>query len=121
MNNNRRRATRFPLKLPAVVQWEEDNDTRTVQTQTTNISSTGLYLMLEKQHRPSSRIEFEVRLPNSPNVGDGAVLFGRGRLIRQEQHNDHRIGIAAVIERCNIRPAAKKLADAVTRAKAVAR
>ncbi|MBI3895692.1 MAG: PilZ domain-containing protein [Acidobacteria bacterium] len=123
MKNNRRRSTRFPLELPTIVQWEENNDTRSVQTQTKDISSSGLYLLLEKQCRPSSRIEFEVQLPDSFGAGSGAVLFGRGRLIRQEHHGDQRIGIGAVIERCEIRPARLPL-DEVPRspkAKAVAR
>ena len=110
MKNNRRRSTRFPLELPAFVHWEEGSDTRTIETRTKDISSSGMYLLLEKQYRPNSCIQFEVQLPNSLGAGNGTVLFGRGRLIRQEPFGNQQIGFAAVIERCEIRPVAQMLA-----------
>ncbi|MBI4460190.1 MAG: PilZ domain-containing protein [Acidobacteria bacterium] len=118
MKNNRRRSTRFPLELPASVHWEEGTDTRTVQTRTKDISSSGLYLMLEKEHRPNSRIQFEVRLPDSFGAGSGAVLCGKGRLIRQESLSGRQIGFAAVIERCEIRPAQPRPAVVTHRTRA---
>lgn len=122
MKNNRRRSTRFSLELPALVHWEEGSDTRSVQTRTKDISSSGMYLLLEKQYRPNSCIQFEVQLPNSLGADSGTVLFGKGRLIRQEPLGNQQIGLAAVIERCEIRPVAQMLAGVSRslRAKAVA-
>ena len=120
MKNNGRRSTRFSLELPALVHWEEGSDTCSVQTRTKDISSTGMYLLLEKQYRPNSSIQFEVQLPNSLGVGSGTVLFGRGRLIRQEPLGNQQIGFAAVIERCEIRPTAQGLAGVSRRPRAKA-
>ncbi|MBI1954909.1 MAG: PilZ domain-containing protein [Acidobacteria bacterium] len=120
MKNNRRRSTRFSLALPALVHWEEGSDTRTVETQTKDISSTGMYLMLEKQYRPDSCIQFEVQLPNSLGAGSGTVLFGRGRLIRQEPFGKQQMGFAAIIERCEIRQVAQMLTGVSHRPRAKA-
>ena len=122
MMNNRRRSTRFPLALPAFVRWGKGRDTRTIETQTKDISSTGMYLLLEKQHTPNSSIQFEVRLPDSLGVGNDVVLVGKGRLIRQEPLSNRQIGFGASIERCEIRPGAQTSSGVSQhlRAKAVA-
>ena len=94
--NSRRTALRFPLELPALLRWEEGDRICTLQTQTKNLSSSGMYLLVGPQHQPASSIEFEVQLP--AEMAGGAVLRGKGRLVRREQLTNERVGLAAVID-----------------------
>ena len=55
--------------------------------------------MVQRDHKPSSRVEFEVELPPSPTGEGGALLRGKGRLIRREDLGNQVSGFAAVIDR----------------------
>ena len=95
----RRRSIRFPLEFPALLRWQVGRLVRTVRTHTKNISRSGLYLMMQRDQKPSSRVEFEVELPHSPTGETGALLRGKGRLIRREDLGNQVSGFAAVIDR----------------------
>lgn len=99
MKECRRHSIRFPLEFPARLRWQVGRLPRTVRTQTKNISRSGLYLLIQRDQQPSSRIEFEVDLPPSPTGEAGALLRGRGRLIRREDLGNQVSGFAAVIDR----------------------
>ena len=99
MTECRRRSTRFPLEFPALLRWHVGRLMHTVRTKTKNISRSGLYLQLQNDHKPNSRIEFEVELPPSPTAETGALLRGKGRLIRREDLGNQVSGFAAVIDR----------------------
>ena len=99
MSDSRRRSTRFPLEFPALVRWQVGQLVETVKTQTKNISRSGLYLLMEKDQSPSSKIEFEVELPPPPTGGSGALLRGRGHLVRREEIGETQTGVVAVIDR----------------------
>lgn len=99
MTEYRRRSIRFPLEFPALLRWQVGRLAHTVRTQTKNISRSGLYLMIQRDHKPSARVEFEVELPPSPTGEAGALLRGKGRLIRREDLGNQTSGFAAVIDR----------------------
>ena len=99
MTECRRRSARFPLEFPALLRWQVGRLMHTVRTRTKNISRSGLYLQLQDAHQPNSRIEFEVELPPSPTAETGALLRGKGRLVRREDLGNQVSGFAAVIER----------------------
>ncbi len=101
---SRRSSLRFPLELPTRVRWVEDNQTRTLHTQTRNMSSSGLYLLAESQNQPGARIEFEIKLPAEIVEGAGVVLRGKGHLVRREELENRRVGFAAVIDQYQISP-----------------
>src|SRR3990172_11063542 len=90
---------RFPLELPALLRWQVGRLVQTVRTHTKNISRSGLYLLMERNQQPSSKIEFEVELPAPKTGGPGARIRGRGRLIRREDLGAKKSGFAAVIDR----------------------
>ena len=102
--NSRRSSLRFPLELPTKLRWMEGDQVSTLHTQTTNMSSSGLYLLVGTQDQPGSVIEFEVKLPAEMTKGAGVVLRGKGRLVRREKLAGERVGIAAVIERYQFSP-----------------
>ncbi len=102
--SNRRSSLRFPLELLARVRWVEDNQTRTLDTQTNNISSSGLYLLAGSQNQPGTRIEFEVKLPAAIVKEAGVVLRGKGHLVRRDELEDNRVGLAAVIDQYQVSP-----------------
>lgn len=95
---SRRSSLRFPLELPTRIRWVEDNQTRTLDTQTKNMSSSGLYLLVGPQDQPDARIEFEVQLPSTIVKGAGIVLRGKGHLVRRDELEGNRVGLAAVID-----------------------
>ncbi len=102
--NSRRSSTRFPLELPTRVRWVEDKQTRTLHTQTKNMSSSGLYLLAESQNQPGARIEFEVQLPAGIVKGARVVLRGKGHLVRRDELEGNRVGLAAVIDQYQFFP-----------------
>ena len=99
MTECRRRSTRFPLEFPARLRWQAGHLIHTERTYTKNISRSGLYLLMQRDHQPDSRIEFEVELPASQTGEPSALLRGKGRLIRREDLGNQVSGFAAVIDR----------------------
>ena len=99
MKECRRRSTRFPLELPALLRWQAGRLVHTVRTNTRNISRSGLYILMKKDQQPSSRVEFEVELPPTNPGEPGALLRGKGHLIRREDLGNQVSGVAAAIER----------------------
>jgi len=99
MTECRRRSNRFPLEFPALLRWQVGRLVHTVRTNTKNISRSGLYLLLKREQQPSSRIEFEVELPPSSTGEPGAILRGKGHLLRREELGNQVSGYAAAIDR----------------------
>jgi len=99
MTEPRRRSTRFPLEFPALLRWQVGRLVHTVRTNTKNISRSGLYIFLKRDQQPSSRIEFEVELPPTTTGEPGAILRGKGHLLRREELANQVSGYAAVIDR----------------------
>jgi len=99
MKECRRRSTRFPLEFPALLRWQAGRLVHTVKTNTKNISRSGLYILMRKDQQPSSRVEFEVELPPTSTGEPGALLRGKGHLIRREDLGNQVSGVAAAIER----------------------
>lgn len=95
----RRDSFRFPLELPTVVHWEEEGAARTISAYTKNLSSSGLYLLVDKTHQPATNIEFEVGMPAPRKEKASLMLRGKGRLIRAENLGENRVGMAATIDR----------------------
>jgi len=96
--DTRRNAIRFPLELPALLRWEEGGETRLLHTQTKNMSSSGLYLMVSSDNQPHTQIDFEVQLPAEGEGTSGVLLRGKARLVRREELDQERVGIAGIID-----------------------
>ena len=122
MKESRRRSTRFPLEFPALLRWHVGRLMHTVRTNTKNISRSGLYIFMGKDQQPSSRVEFEVKLPPTSTGEPSALLRGKGHLIRREDLGNQVSGVAAAIDRYefittsvpasgNVHKAAKPAAD----------
>lgn len=99
MTEYRRRSIRFPLEFPALLRWQAGRLVHTVRTNTKNISRSGIYILLKRDQQPSPRIEFEVELPPTSTGEPGAVLRGKGRLLRREDLGNQVSGFAAAIDR----------------------
>ena len=99
MTECRRRSTRFPLEFPALLRWQVGRLIHTVKTNTKNISKSGLYILLKREQQPSARIEFEAELPPTSTGEPGAILRGKGHLLRREDLGNQVSGFAAAIDR----------------------
>ena len=99
MTECRRRSTRFPLEFPALLRWQVGRLVHTIRTSTKNISRYGLYILLKRDQQPAPRIEFEVELPPTSTGEPGAILRGKGRLLRREDLGNQVSGFAAAIDR----------------------
>jgi hypothetical protein len=92
-------STRFPLEFPTLLRWQVGRLVHTVKASTKNISRSGLYIFMKRDQQPGSRVEFEVELPPTAAGGPGALLRGKGHLIRREDLGNQISGVAAAIER----------------------
>ena len=107
MKESRRSDGRFPLQCPALIRWHVGRTVRTIRTNIKNISRSGLYILLSKGQQPPSSVEFEVELPPPISGVPGALLWGKGHLIRKEALGDQISGFAVAIDRYQIRTTLK--------------
>lgn len=101
------RAPRFPLQLP--VWYRPANDGGWRQTQTENISASGLLVRCPEPLPLDTAVEFRFTLPvniPSPATQPGGEVLGRGRVARIVASPMERAerGFAIAIEQYNLRP-----------------
>src|ERR1700732_2157264 len=102
---DRRMARRYDLSLPVSVRLPINREPGEHDGQTRDISTRGVYFIMEKDLAPGTEADLKLTLP--AETPRGPEVFGRapGRVVRvDKQKDDHResIGVAAVIERYDI-------------------
>ncbi len=96
----RRNARRYDLSLPVVVRDGAPHDGHT-----RDISTRGVYLMMDEKLAPGSTFDFALTLPEELTGGSAVVVQAHGRVIRVDELNQegpNRLGVAAVIEKYEI-------------------
>jgi len=102
----RRTARRYDLCLPVQVRIPVEKETAAHAGQTRDISTRGVYFMMNTDITPGTELDFTLTLPAEITRGTEVFVRAHGRVVRV----DHRpsdagvssIGIAAVIERYDI-------------------
>mgnify|MGYP001050156167 CR=1 FL=1 len=98
VTQERRRAQRFPLRLPLEIKWQEPTGDARQPANIRNISAIGIYFLLDRELEPESKLEFFVRLQVEGAPPGGVLLHCLGSIVRIERQ-DGQVGVAARIDR----------------------
>ncbi|MGA9571663.1 MAG: PilZ domain-containing protein [Candidatus Acidiferrales bacterium] len=101
----RRMARRYDLSLPVNVRLPINREPGTHNGQTRDISTRGVYFMMQKDLAPGTEVDFTLTLPAEITRGTEVFVRAHGRVVRVDKQEDdapETIGVAAVIERYDI-------------------
>jgi len=101
----RRMARRYDLSLPVSIRMPIAREPRAQSGQTRDISTRGVYFMLQNDMAPGAELDFTLTLPSEITRGTEVFVRAHGRVVRVDRRSDddhHTVGVAAVIERYDI-------------------
>lgn len=101
----RRTARRYDLSLPVLIRLPINREPGSHSGQTRDISTRGVYFILNKDMAPGTELDFTLTLPAEITRGTEVFVRAHGRVVRVDKRQDEeheRVGIAAVIERYDI-------------------
>ena len=101
----RRMARRYDLSLPVSVRMPITREPRTHSGQTRDISTRGVYFVLQNDLAPGTELDFTLTLPSEITRGAEVLVRAHGRVVRVDKRSDDdhpTVGVAAVIERYDI-------------------
>lgn len=101
----RRTARRYDLSLPVVIRIAEDKGSASRSGKTRDISTHGVYFLIENELAPGAEIDLTMTLPAEVTGGTEVFIRATGRVVRLEkkaERSTDRLGVAAVIERYDI-------------------
>ena len=106
---DRRVARRYELNLPVVVRAAAERkaaDSRNGQTR--DISTRGVYFLIDQNLEAGSTLDFMLTLPAEITQGTEVFIHAQGKVVRverkagEEGEEAERLGVAAVIEKYDI-------------------
>ena len=98
--SERRVARRYELSLPVIVR-----DGNNLNGQTRDISTRGVYFLMDEDLAPGTTMDFTLTLPQEITGGAAVLVRAQGRVVRVDkkmEENKQRMGVAAVIEKYEI-------------------
>ena len=101
----RRTARRYDLSLPIIIRVPTERALDTQQGKTRDISTRGLYFVVDENLAAGSELDITLTLPAEITHGTEVFVRALGKVVRVEnrsEDDDHRMGVAAVIERYDI-------------------
>jgi len=101
----RRTARRYDLSLPVIIRVQAERAADTQKGKTRDISTRGLYFVLEQDVEAGSELDMTLTLPAEITHGSEVFVRALGKVIRVERRMEDgsaRMGVAAVIERYDI-------------------
>ena len=101
----RRTARRYDLSLPVIIRVPAERAADTQNGKTRDISTRGLYFVLEQDVEAGSELDMTLTLPAEITHGSEGFVRALGKVIRVERRMEDgsaRMGVAAVIERYDI-------------------
>jgi hypothetical protein len=101
----RRTARRYDLSLPVNVRTPLNREPGAQSGHTRDISTRGVYFIMEKELSAGTEIDFTLTLPAEITRGTEVFVRAHGRVVRVDRKQDdaHDLsGVAAVIERYDI-------------------
>ena len=101
----RRTARRYDLSLPIIIRVPTERALDTQQGKTRDISTRGLYFVIEQNLEAGSELDITLTLPAEITHGTEVFVRALGRVVRVEHRTEDgnlRMGVAAVIERYDI-------------------
>jgi c-di-GMP-binding flagellar brake protein YcgR len=101
----RRTARRYDLSLPVIIRVPAERMVDTQKGKTRDISTRGLYFVLDEDLEPGSELDITLTLPAEITQGSAVFVRALGKVVRVEKRfedSSARMGVAAVIERYDI-------------------
>lgn len=101
--SERRAARRYPLSVPLDVFFNSESGQTIVRGSTIDVSTSGMYFVVDLEISPGSQVEFGMALPTG--LGREVMVRGRCTVVRSEKPEasmPRRVGIAAMIETYHI-------------------
>ena len=101
----RRTTRRYDLSLPVIIRVPTERALDKQQGKTRDISTRGLYFVVEQNLDAGSELDITLTLPAEITHGTEVFVRALGKVIRVEDRSeggDNRMGVAAVIERYDI-------------------
>jgi hypothetical protein len=95
---DRREARRFNMTLPMRI-LSIDSNSPELKAVTRDVSYRGLYFLAEAEFKLGSAIEFVITLPEQVTRGGDVHIRCHGEVVRTENTQNGKMGIAARIER----------------------
>ena len=108
--SERRSRKRYPLKLPITVRPTGVSTGGEILTESKDVSSQGVYFLLEKSLKNGSALEITMTLPSEITRGEPVRVRCEARVQRAENMGEGRAGIAAKIERYRFLPGKRRKA-----------
>jgi PilZ domain len=94
-SQDRRVMRRFDMRLPAIVQFPEQE----FQTETQNVSARGVFFYLDRAVSPDTQLQITLTFPPHITLTEAVRVRFTARVVRVEhQLPSLRTGIAAIIE-----------------------
>jgi c-di-GMP-binding flagellar brake protein YcgR len=101
----RRTARRYDLSLPVIIRVPAERVPDTQKGKTRDISTRGLYFVLDQDLEAGSELDITLTLPAEITHGSEVFVRALGKVVRVERRMEDgssRMGVAAVIERYDI-------------------
>ncbi len=101
----RRTTRRYDLSLPIIIRVPADREPDSRQGKTRDISTRGLYFVVNQNMESGSQLDITLTLPAEITHGTEVLVRALGKVVRVERRMEDgnaRMGIAAVIERYDI-------------------
>lgn len=101
----RRAARRYELSLPVVVRTPVQERVEPRNGQTRDISTRGVYFILDQDLAPGAELDFMLTLPAEITQGTEVFIHAQGKVVRvdrKEEEGRQRVGVAAVIQKYDI-------------------
>jgi len=101
----RRTARRYDLSLPIIIRVPAERELDTRQGKTRDVSTRGLYFVIEQNLVAGSELDLTLTLPAEITNGTEVFVRALGKVVRVERRMEDgntRMGVAAVIERYDI-------------------
>jgi hypothetical protein len=103
--NERRTTRRYDLSLPVLIRVRADKMVDSKTGKTRDISSRGLYFVMDRDLEGGSQVDLVLTLPAEITRGREVLVHARGTVVRVEpriEDGNTRMGVAAVIKRYDI-------------------
>jgi len=95
----RRRAYRFELRSPILIKWKDDNENREARVVSEDISSNGIYFVLQKGIQKDTPVDLEMTLPNEITLAGPLRVRCSGHIQRCDVKEGSTSGMAVAIEK----------------------
>jgi c-di-GMP-binding flagellar brake protein YcgR len=91
--------------LPIIIRVPSDRESNSQQGKTRDISTRGLYFVVNQNMEAGSQLDITLTLPAEMTQGTEVFVRALGRVVRVEPRSEdgnERMGVAAIIERYDI-------------------